>query len=145
MSSTAKAGDTVTVHYTGKLDDGTVFDTSRDREPLTVPLGEERVIPGFEKAIIGMTPGEKKTATIPTADAYGERHPEMVVQFGRDKIPPDIDVSLGQELQLQTTTGQSLPARVIETSDSGVTLDANHPLAGQDLTFDIELVEIAAD
>ena len=145
MSNAAKSGDTVTVHYTGKLSDGTVFDSSRDRQPLTVPLGQQRVIPGFEQAILGMSAGETKTTTIAAADAYGPHQAEMVVEFGRDTLPPDVDVELGQELQLQTATGQSIPARVVETTDSGIKVDANHPLAGQDLTFDIELLEIAAE
>ncbi len=145
MSTAAKAGDTVTIHYTGKLADGTVFDTSRDREPLTVPLGEQRVIPGFENAILGMSTGETKTATIPAAEAYGPRQEEMVIQFNRDEIPPDLNVEVGQELQLQTNSGQAVPARVVKASDADITVDANHPLAGQDLTFDIEVVEIAAE
>lgn len=144
MATAVKTGDKVAVHYTGKLPDGSVFDSSRDREPLQFVLGERRVIPGFENAVIGMTTGETKTARIPAADAYGERQPEMIVQFERDKIPPDIDVKVGQELQVQTTAGQAIPARVVDASEEDVTLDANHPLAGQDLTFDIELVDVVA-
>lgn len=144
MSTAVKSGDKVVVHYTGKLPDGSVFDSSRHRDPVELELGQRRVIPGFEKALIGMSTGETKTATIPASEAYGEHQSEMVVQFGRDKIPPDLDVQVGQELQVQTTTGQSLPARVVDTSDDDVTLDANHPLAGQELTFDIELVKILA-
>jgi FKBP-type peptidyl-prolyl cis-trans isomerase 2 len=145
MSTAVKSGDTVAVHYTGTLEDGSVFDSSREREPLEFVLGEQNVIPGFEKMVLGMTTGETKTTTIPAADAYGEHRPEMIVQFERDKIPPDMDVQIGQELQVQTTSGQALPARVVDTSDAGVTLDANHPLAGRDLTFDIELVEIVTE
>jgi len=145
MATAVKTGDTVAVHYTGKLDDGSVFDSSREREPLKFVLGERRVIPGFEKAVLGMTRGESKTTTIPATDAYGEHRPEMVVQFERDKIPSDMDVQVGQELQVQTTSGQAIPARVVDTSEADVTLDANHPLAGKDLTFDIELVEIVAE
>jgi len=145
MSTAVKSGDTVAVHYTGKLEDGSVFDSSREREPLEFVLGEQNVIPGFEKMVLGMTTGETKTTTIPAADAYGEHRPEMIVQFERDKIPPDMDVQIGQELQVQTTSGQALPARVVDASDAGVTLDANHPLAGKDLTFDIELVEIVTE
>jgi FKBP-type peptidyl-prolyl cis-trans isomerase 2 len=142
MPTSVKAGDMVAVHYTGKLADGSVFDSSRNREPLKFVLGERHVIPGFEKAVLGMTTGETKTANIPADDAYGQHQPEMVVQFDREKIPPEIDVQVGQELQVQTTSGQALPARVVDTSEANVTLDANHPLAGQDLTFDIELVEV---
>jgi peptidylprolyl isomerase len=144
MATAVKTGDKVAVHYTGKLPDGSVFDSSRDREPLQFVLGERRVIPGFENAVIGMTTGETKTARIPAADAYGEHQPEMVVQFERDKIPPEIEVKVGQELQVQTTAGQAIPARVVDASEEDVTLDANHPLAGQDLTFDIELVDVVA-
>lgn len=145
MSTAVKNGDRVAVHYTGKLSDGSVFDSSRDRDPLEFVLGQRNVIPGFEKAILGMESGETKTATVPASEAYGEHQPEMIVEFERDKIPPDLDVQVGQQLQVQTTSGQSLPARVIDTSDSGVTLDANHPLAGKDLTFEIEVVKIVAE
>lgn len=144
MATAVKSGDTVAVHYTGTLSDGTVFDSSREREPIEVVLGQGRVIPGFEKAIVGMTAGELKTAQIPAAEAYGEHRPEMVVEFGRDKVPPESDAAVGQEFQVQTSAGQMLVARVVKTSEDAVTLDANHPLAGKDLTFDIELVEVVA-
>ena len=145
MSTTAKPGDKVAVHYTGKLSDGSVFDTSKDRDPIQFVLGQRRVIPGFDKAIAGMAPGEKKTAEIPAEDAYGPRRPELILEFERDRIPPDISAEIGQELQVQTTAGQAIPAVVIEASDTSVTLDANHPLAGKDLTFDIELVGVVAE
>jgi len=142
MSTTAKPGDTVAVHYTGKLDDGSVFDSSRDREPIQFVLGQRRVIAGFDKAIAGMSPGETKTANVPAEDAYGPHQPELVVEFTRDRIPPEIEPEVGQELQVQTTAGKALPAVVIDASDTAVTLDANHPLAGKDLTFEIELVDV---
>lgn len=142
MSIAVKNGDTVALHYTGKLVDGTVFDTSRERAPLTLRVGQKQVIPGFERAVIGMTEGESKTVRIPPAEGFGEHEPAMVVRFDREKIPPEIDVQVGQQLQVQTTAGESLPARVIDASDSDVTLDANHPLAGKTLAFEIELVEI---
>jgi peptidylprolyl isomerase len=142
MATTAKPGDTVAVHYTGKLTDGSVFDTSADRDPIQFVLGQRRVIPGFDQAITGMSPGEKKTAEIPAEDAYGPRRQELIVEFSREKIPPDISAEVGQELQVQTSAGEAIPAVVVETSDTAVTLDANHPLAGKDLTFDIELVEL---
>lgn len=145
MTTAAKRGDMVAVHYTGKLTNGSVFDSSRNREPLQFVLGERRVIPGFENAVIGMSVGETKTTMIPAADAYGEHRPEMVVTFDRERIPPELDVRVGQELRVQTSSGQPLSARVVNTSETDVTLDANHPLAGQDLTFDIELVEIVAE
>ena len=144
MTTAVKSGDTVSVHYTGKLEDGSVFDSSRERDPLEFTLGQKNVIPGFEEAIVGMSAGETKTETIPAANAYGERRDEMIVKFDRDKIPPDMDVQVGQQLEVQTTAGQPIPARVIETAEDGITLDANHPLAGKDLTFEIELVEIVS-
>ena len=144
MPSAAKLGDTVAVHYTGKLSDGSVFDSSKDRDPIQFVVGERRVIPGFDKAVAGMSPGERKTAKIPAEDAYGPHRDELVVEFARDKIPPDISPEVGQELQVQTTAGQAVPAVVVEASDTAVRLDANHPLAGKDLTFEIELVELVA-
>lgn len=138
----AKQGDTVQIHYTGKLQDGTVFDTSVEREPLSFSLGEGQVIPGFESAVVGMSPGETKTATIASDEAYGPRRSEMVLVVEREKIPDEIPLDLGQRLQLQGPQGQALPVVVTDVSDSEVTLDANHPLAGEDLTFDIELVSI---
>ena len=141
----AKAGDTVKVHYTGKLDDGTVFDTSAEREPLEFMIGEGQVIPGFEQAIIGMEPGDSKTTKIGSDDAYGPHRPEMVLSVERDQFPPNIEPELDQQLQIRQPDGQTFVVTVTDITDNGehVTLDANHPLAGQDLTFDIQLVEIA--
>ncbi len=139
----AKSGDTVTVHYTGRLTDGTVFDTSSGGEPLRFTLGQQRVISGFEHAVLGMTPGDKKTTVVPSAQAYGEHRPDLVVEFQRAQMPQDITLQVGQALQLRAQDGQKLTARVIALSPDTVTLDANHPLAGKDLTFDIELVEIS--
>ena len=144
MPTTAKPGDAVAVHYTGKLDDGTVFDTSKNRAPLQFVVGERRVIPGFDRAVTGMSPGETKIADVPAEEAYGPRRPELVMDFPRDRVPPDIAAEVGQKLQVQTHDGQAIPAVVIETSDSSITLDANHPLAGRDLTFEIELVDVIA-
>ena len=144
MTTAAKSGDTVAVHYTGTLADGTVFDSSREREPIQLVLGQGRVIPGFEKALMGMTTGETKTTTIPATEAYGEHRPDMVVEFGRDKVPPDSNASVGQQYQVQTSAGQTLVARVVKTSDDAITLDANHPLAGKELTFEIELVDVVS-
>lgn len=138
----AKQGDTVQIHYTGKLPDGTVFDSSVNREPLSFALGSGQVIPGFETAVVGMNPGDTKTATIASDEAYGPRRDEMVLVVEREKIPEEIPLGVGQQLQLQGPQGQALPVVVTEVSDGEVTLDANHPLAGQDLTFDIELVAI---
>lgn len=140
----AKSGDTVKVHYKGKLADGTVFDSSKDREPLEFAIGEGQIIPGFEQAVIGMAPGESKTTEISSEEAYGPHRPEMVLEVDREQIPEDIEVETGQQLQVQHPSGQQIPVVVTQVADSKVTLDANHPLAGQDLTFDIELVKVAA-
>jgi peptidylprolyl isomerase len=140
-----KAGDTVKVHYTGKLDDGTVFDTSAEREPLEFTVGEGQVIPGFEQAVVGMAPGDSKTAKIGADDAYGPHRPEMVLSVERDQFPTNVEPELDQQLQIRQPDGPTFVVTVTGITDDGqqVTLDANHPLAGKDLTFEIELVEIA--
>ncbi|HEY9742093.1 MAG TPA: peptidylprolyl isomerase [Coleofasciculaceae cyanobacterium] len=138
----AKPGDTVKIHYTGRLEDGTVFDSSADREPLEFTLDGGQVIPGFEQAVVGMTPGESKTEKIPMDQAYGPHRPEMVLEVSRQQMPPELQPEVGQQLQVQQPDGQTIPVFVTEVTESTVTLDANHPLAGEDLTFDIELVEI---
>lgn len=139
----AKSGDTVKIHYTGKLEDGTVFDSSTNREPLEFTISGGQVIPGFEQAVIGMSPGESKTTKIPMAKAYGPYREEMVLEVGRDKMPSDLQPEIGQQLQIQQPNGQRIGVIVTKVTESDVRLDANHPLAGQDLTFDIELVAIA--
>jgi peptidylprolyl isomerase len=138
----AKPGDTVKIHYTGRLDDGTVFDSSADRDPLEFTLSGGQVIPGFDQAVVGMAPGETKTEKIPMDQAYGPYRAEMVVEVSRQQMPPDLEPEVGQQLQVQQPDGQILPVFVTEVTESKVTLDANHPLAGEDLTFDIQLVEI---
>jgi peptidylprolyl isomerase len=138
----AKMGDTVSVHYTGKLEDGTVFDSSEGRDPLQFSIGSGQLIPGFEQAVIGMAPGESKTAQIPADEAYGSYHPEMVLVVERQQIPSEVPVSVGLQLQIQQQGGTSIPVMITDVSDSQVTLDANHPLAGEDLTFEIQLMEI---
>ncbi|PMB01015.1 peptidylprolyl isomerase [Fischerella thermalis CCMEE 5268] len=138
----AKLGDTVKVHYTGKLDDGTVFDTSVEREPLQFSIGEGLVIPGFEQAVVGMTPGESKRTNIPADEAYGPYRPELVMVVDKERIPTDVSVEVGQMLQISQSNGQAIPVVVTEVSDSQITLDANHPLAGQELIFDIQLIQI---
>jgi peptidylprolyl isomerase len=139
----AKNGDTVKIHYTGKLQDGTVFDSSSDREPLKFSIGSGQVIPGFEEAVTGMTVGEKKTALIPCDKAYGERNPSMVMIVDRKHVPADIDPEVGLRLQVGSPSGELINVTVIEVNDENITLDANPPLAGEDLTFELELVEIA--
>lgn len=138
----AKQGDTVVVHYTGKISDGSIFDSSQGSEPLEFTIGEGEVIPGFENAVVGMSPGESKTITIPIDEAYGPYREEMVLEVDRSQMPPDWEPEIGQQLQIQQGPEQYIPVIVTDVSDSTVRLDANHPLAGEDLTFDIQLVQL---
>ena len=137
----AKAGDKVKVHYTGTLEDGTEFDSSMDRDPLEFTLGTGAVIAGFDQAVSGMTPGDSKTVKIPVTDAYGPHDDTMVREVERSALPDHIDLEEGMQLQATGPTG-TVVFTVTDLSDAMVTLDANHPLAGHDLTFDIELIEI---
>ena len=139
----AAEGNTVAVHYTGKLSDGTVFDSSREREPLKVELGKGEVIPGFEDALAGMEVGQTKTVEIPADQAYGERREELIQSVSRDELPDEVQVQVGDQLQARTQEGQLIMVRVESIEDDSVQLDANHPLAGKDLTFDLEVMEIA--
>jgi FKBP-type peptidyl-prolyl cis-trans isomerase 2 len=140
--SQAKQGDTVRVHYTGRLTDGKVFKSSRKHEPLELTLGAGQVIRGLERAIEGMSPGQSKSVDILATEAYGPRQDGKVVEFDRSRLPANIDPELGQQMPLQTKDGRTVPAVVTVISESTVTVDANHPLAGMDLIFDLELVEI---
>ena len=140
--STAKAGDTVRIHYTGTLEDGTQFDSSSGREPLEFALGSGQVIPGFDSAVSGMSVGESKTVTISPKNAYGERHEQLVQQVPRDILPEDLDPAIGMQLQSQSPDGQVMNLVITEVVEDTITVDANHPLSGQALTFAIELVEI---
>jgi len=133
----AKSNDTVKVHYTLKLADGTVYDTSVGGEPYEFTLGQGQAISGFEQAVIGMKAGETKTVSVPVDEAYGPRRDDLIVEIGRDKLSPDIIPEVGMVLQ-----GSEGAVTIIEVSETIITVDANHPLAGQDLTFDIELIEI---
>lgn len=139
----AQNGDTVKIHYTGTLDDGTVFDTSNGRDPLEFTLGEGQVIPGFEEAVLGMEVKEEKTFTIDCKQAYGPYNQEMVINVQRNQFPPDITPEVGQQLQLKQPQGQVVLVTVTNLTEDTVTMDANHPLAGKDLTFNVQLVEIA--
>ncbi len=139
----AKHGDTVKVHYTGKLEDGTVFDTSTKRRPLEFTIGEGRIIRGFEQAVVGMKPGESKTTKVPVNNAYGPHREDLVMVVDRRKFPAHLKPELGRQLQVTQANGRTRRVKVVDVSESSVTLDANHPLAGEDLTFDIQLVEIA--
>ena len=137
----AKTGDTVKVHYTGKLEDGTPFDSSLDKDPLEFTLGEGRIIPGFEQAVLGMNPGDSKTVDIPANSAYGPYRDDWVMVVEREQIPAEINPQVGQQLQVRQGE-QEYVVQITDVSGSEVTLDRNHPLAGEDLTFDIELMEI---
>ncbi|RWX51127.1 peptidylprolyl isomerase [Candidatus Electrothrix marina] len=139
----AKSGDSVKVHYTGSLEDGTEFDSSVGVAPLEFTLGSGQVIVGFDEAITGMEPGEKKSVTIPAEKAYGQRNEEMVISAPRDQVPADITPEVGQQLQLAGPNNQPIMVKITEVTDEHIQLDANPPLAGKDLTFELELVEIA--
>jgi peptidylprolyl isomerase len=138
----AKNGDKVRVHYTGSVDDGTVFDTSKNREPLEFTLGETGIIPGFQEIVVGMNPGDSKKDTIPSEKAYGPHRDEMVMDVERDKLPENLELEVGQHLQLSRSDGQVIPVHVTKLDEDSVTIDANHPLAGKDLTFEVDLLEI---
>ncbi|HSK48510.1 MAG TPA: peptidylprolyl isomerase [Coriobacteriia bacterium] len=138
----ASDGQTVIVHYTGTLADGSEFDSSKGRDPLMFTVGTGEVIPGFDEAVRGLEPGESKTVTIPADQAYGPRTEEAFQRFPRDAFPPEPEPEIGWMVELQSEEGQRVPAAVSEVGDDFVVLDFNHPLAGQDLTFEIELVSI---
>ncbi|WP_299351668.1 peptidylprolyl isomerase [uncultured Shimia sp.] len=138
----AKSGDTVRIHYTGTLSDGSVFDSSDGREPLEFTLGSGQVIPGFDTGVTGMEVGDKKTIEIPCDQAYGPINPEAMQDVPRDQIPAEIPLEVGLQLQMQSPQGQVMPVTVAKLTDDTVTLDANHMLAGKDLTFALELVSI---
>ncbi len=138
----AKEGNVVKVHYKGTLNNGTEFDCSHEREPLEFTVGQGTVIPGFEQGIVDMLTGEKKTINIPCDKAYGPRQNDMVQSVERNQIPPEMEIQVGQQLQVQTPDQQVIVVTITEIQENAVTLDANHPLAGQDLTFELELVEI---
>lgn len=137
-----KSGDKVAIHYTGTLLDGTTFDSSDGRDPLEFEVGSGQIIPGLDVALPGMVVGDKKTVKIACQDAYGPLNPEMRQAIPREGIPADIPLEVGTTLQMQTPDGQALPVIVVELDEATVTLDANHPLAGKDLQFDIELMKI---
>lgn len=140
--SEIKQGDTVRIHYTGTLLDGQVFDSSDGRDPLEFVVGSGQIIPGLDSAMPGLAVGDKKRVEIACVDAYGPINPGMRQEIPREGIPDDIPLEPGTQLQMQTPDGQALPVMVVEVNDATVTLDANHPLAGQDLIFDIEVVSI---
>lgn len=139
----AKDGDTVRVQYTGKLEDGSVFDSSMENDSLQFTIGKGQVLHGVEQAVIGMQPQESKTVLVLAAEAYGPHRDEMTTQVQRSQFPDSVELKVGQRLQINQKNGQSIAVSVLGLSDATVTLDANHPLAGKDLTFDLQLVEIS--
>lgn len=138
----AKQGDRVRVHYTGRLDDGTEFDSSQGRDPIEFTIGEGQVIPGFERAVEGMSAGESRTETLNAEEAYGARNEDMIQELDRGQLPDGMEVQVGNQLQANRPGEPPVILTVTEVNDETITVDANHPLAGQELTFDIELVEI---
>ncbi len=137
-----KKGDTVKVHYHGKLTNGTTFDSSAGREPLEFEVGSGMVIPGFDEGVTGMTIGDKKTIHIPADQAYGQKEEHMIMEFPRDRFPEDMVPEVGMQLNMSNGSGQNFPVVITEVRETVVVLDANHPLAGEDLVFDLELVAI---
>jgi len=137
-----KNGDTVHVNYHGKLSDGTTFDSSEGREPLSFTAGSGQVIKGFDDAVVGMHVGEKKTVNIPVEHAYGERNEDMMMEYPITDFPADMKPEVGMELHMSDDQGNTFPVVIAQVDDKAVLLDANHPLAGEDLTFEIELVSI---
>ncbi|MCB1859399.1 MAG: peptidylprolyl isomerase [Gammaproteobacteria bacterium] len=140
--SQAKSGDTVKIHYTGTLEDGTQFDSSAGRDPLEFTLGSGQVIAGFDKAVQGMLVGDKKSVNIPSEDAYGPRHEQMIHEVPKSALPDGLEPTQGMALQAQSPDGQVVNLTVVGVAEDSITVDGNHPLAGKDLNFDIELVAI---
>ena len=137
-----KSGDTVRIHYTGTLVDGSQFDSSQGRDPLEFVVGSGQIIPGLDKALPGMSEGDKKTVNVPAEEAYGKVDPNARQAIPRDQIPADVPLEIGGQLQVQTQDGRAVPVQVADVNDETVVLDANHPLAGKELVFAIELVSI---
>lgn len=142
MSTEVKFGDTVKVHYKAKTKDFVIFDSSIQMDPLVFTIGDGQIIPAFEKALIGMKAGDKKTINLLANDAFGPYMEELVTTIEKNQLPPNIDLKQDQQLQIQQPDGQIILVKVIKINDNTVTFDANHPLAGKDITFDIHLVEI---
>jgi peptidylprolyl isomerase len=138
----AESGDTIRLNYTGKLEDGTIFDSSEDREPIEFVIGGGAVIPGLENGIIGMTVTETKTITIPMEEAYGPKRPEMIMKAPKDKLPQDMEIEVGRQLESRQPDGRIMYVTIIDVAEDTVMLDANHPLAGKTLIFEVEIMEI---
>lgn len=141
--SKVKEGDNVKVHYTGTLKNGEIFDSSRNKEPLEFTMGQGQLIPGFERAVGNLKVGESTTVNIPSDEAYGEQREDLIISVPKNQLPADITPELGMQLQVNQENGQPVPVRIVEITDENLTLDANHPLAGEDLTFEIKLIEVA--
>lgn len=138
----AQVGDMVSVHYTGKLTNGEVFDSTKDRDPLEFTLGNKELLGGFEEGVVGMKPGETKSVTLNPEQAFGDRREDLVMELPKDEFPQHITPSVGLQLKLGNASGTSLTVVITEVGDDSVTLDGNHPLAGQTIVFDIDLIEI---
>lgn len=141
MTEAIKNGDTIQVNYTGRLDNGEVFDSSEGQPPLEFTVGSGSIIPGFDNAVVGMLPGESTTVTIPPEEAYGPLRDELFVEVSRDKFPADMSIEQGMQLQMTDPSGNTIPAVISEVLDSSIRINANHPLAGKELTFDIDIVK----
>lgn len=139
-----KKGDTIKIHYHGTLNDGSIFDSSKQREPLEFEVGSGMVIPGFDDGVMNMKVGDVKTINIPFAEAYGPVQEEMIIDFPRNQFPEDMQPEAGMQLQMSDKSGQNFPVVVVSANDEIVKLDANHPLAGKDLTFELELMDISS-
>jgi len=135
-------GQKVKIHYTGTLDDGNQFDSSAGRDPLEFEMGAGMVIPGFETGVKDMAVGEKKSIHIPVTEAYGEKREEMVMEFERAQLPEGLEPEVGMGLQMQGPQGQPIPVQITSVAEAAITINANHPLAGQNLNFELELVEV---
>lgn len=143
MTEAAKAGDKLRIHYTGRLEDGAVFDTSENREPLEFTVGSGEIIPGLDAGVVGMAVGETREVTVAPEDGYGHRDASRIHAVPREAVPDDVPTEPGTQLSVKTQDGGTVPVIVAEVTESHITLDANHPLAGRQLTFDVTLVEIA--
>lgn len=137
-----QSGNTIKIHYNGRLTDGTTFDSSEGRTPLEFTVGSGSVIKGFDDGVQGMSIGEKKTIEIPFLQAYGPEDPSMIIEFPSDRLPEDLKPEIGMQLNMNNAEGQQFPVVITEITDENIILNANHPLAGKDLIFDLELVEI---
>ncbi len=142
--ASAALGNVVKIHYTGKLADGTVFDSSLDREPLQFTVGEAQVLEGFERCVVGMNPGDTRSIQLPAREAYGLHRDDLVMEADREQFPEDLELEVGIQIQMEEDDGRITVVTVIRLDEKTITLDANHPLAGMDLTFEITLVKVVA-